>query len=172
MYSPVIPEMHTISLRRLAWATGRPMTKTAAALIENVLSFVDPASVCAKCLDPSKCSGCFFSGALVDEKNGSNNGPEMFDPLKFQIEITEDLHMRPKQVSVLISKKVGKNFCSWSVSHGVTAELESDDYYEDAIASLDSSLKAMISQSLPMGPENNGKVALPQRQLPESVATA
>ena len=148
------------------------MTKTAAALIEEVLSFVDPASICAKCRDTSKCQGCFFSGSTI---NSGCNGPSMFDPLKFKIEITEDLHMKPKQVSVLISKKVGKSFCSWSVSHGVTAELESDDYYEDAIATLDASLKTMISQSLPMGPGNEGKVlpqSAPQAQIPEGVATA
>jgi hypothetical protein len=166
MYSPAIPDEHVIALKRLSWATGRPMTKTAAALIEEVLSFVDPSSICAKCRDTSKCQICFFSGAFACKTT------KLFDPLKFKIEITEDLHMKPKQVSVLISKKVGKNFCSWSVSHGVTAELESDDYYEDAIATLDSSLKAMISQSLPMGPGNEGKIAFPQRQLPESVATA
>jgi hypothetical protein len=166
MYSPSIPDEHTISLKRLAWAAGQPMTKTAAALIENCTSFVDPAAVCAKCRDTSKCEDCFFSGV---KRNG---GKELFKDLGFQVEIKEDLHMKPKQVSVLISKKIGKNFCSWSVSHGVTAELESDDYYEDAIATLDASLKTMISQSLPMGPGNEGKVIAPQAQIPEGVTAA
>lgn len=57
--------------------------------------------------------------------------------------------MKPNQVSVLISKKIGKNFCSWSVSHGVTAELEDEDHFKEAIAILDGELKHMVSQSLP-----------------------
>lgn len=60
--------------------------------------------------------------------------------------------MKPTQVSVLISKKVGKDFCSWSVSHGVTAALENDDDFESAIEALDATLKSMVSQSLPLGP--------------------
>jgi len=166
MYSPAIPDEHTISLRRLAWATGRPMTKTAAALIENVLSFIDPATVCEKCRDTSKCSQCFFSGSLM------NGGTKMLEPLKFKIEIREDFHMKPKQVSVLISKKIGKNFCSWSVSHGVTAELESEDHYQESLVILDSALKDSVSASLPMGPGNDARLAIPQHQIPENTTTA
>jgi len=166
MYSPTIPDEHTISLKRLAWATGRPMTKTAAALIENVLSFVDPATICAKCRDTSKCSQCFFSGMLT------NGDAKMLEPLKFKIEILEDFHMRPKQVSVLISKKVGKNFCSWAVSHGVTAELESEDHYQESLAILDSALKNSVSASLPMGPGSHERLVEPQHQIPENTTTA
>ena len=163
MYSPAIPDEHVIALKRLAWATGQPMTKTAAALIESCLAFIDPAAICAKCRDTSRCSECFFSGEIT------NGGARMIEPLKFQIQITEDFHMKPKQVSVLISKKVGKNFCSWSVSHGVTAELEDEDHYQEAIAVLDKDLKRMIGESLPMGPENTARVSA-QQQIPETAS--
>jgi len=147
MYSPAITDQATIALRRLAWAIGKPMTKTASALIENVLSFVDPAAICAKCRDTSKCEDCFFSGAKI------NGARALFQPISLQTQISKEVSpMKPTQVSVLISKKVGKDFCSWSVSHGVTASLENDDDFESAIEALDATLKSMVSQSLPLGP--------------------
>ena len=69
--------------------------------------------------------------------------------------------MKPTQVSVLISKKIGKNFCSWSVSQGVTAELEDGDHYKEAIIELDTNLKELVAMSLPMGPKGSKAVNLP-----------
>ena len=163
MYSPALTDEAVITLRRLAWAAGKPMTKTVSALIESCLSFVDPSSVCEKCRDTSKCDQCLFSKAAAQ--------PKVFDNLKFNIEIKEDFHMRPKQISVLISKKIGKDFCSWSVSHGVTAELESEDYYEDAINMMDAAMKRTVSQSLPMGPSGPAG-SRHQKEIPAYTTTA
>jgi len=69
--------------------------------------------------------------------------------------------MKPTQVSVLISKKIGKNFCSWSVSQGITAELEDGDHYKEAIIELDTNLKELVAMSLPMGPKGSKAANLP-----------
>jgi len=37
--------------------------------------------------------------------------------------ISTEVEMKVNQVSVLVSKKIGKNFCSWSLSYGTTARL-------------------------------------------------
>ena len=62
--------------------------------------------------------------------------------------------MKVNQVSVLVSKKIGKNFSSWSLSYGATADVE-EEHYTDAIAQLDSKLREMVSTALPT-PNGNG----------------
>ncbi len=62
--------------------------------------------------------------------------------------------MKVNQVSVLVSKKIGKNFCSWSVSYGATADVE-EEHYTEAIAELDTRLREMVSTALPT-PNGNG----------------
>lgn len=69
--------------------------------------------------------------------------------------------MKVHQVSTLVSKKIGRNFCSWSVSLGATAEVEQEEDYTNVIRSLESELKGMVSVSLPSG-NGNGKQALLQ----------
>ena len=62
--------------------------------------------------------------------------------------------MKVNQVSVLVSKKIGKNFCSWSLSYGATAEVE-EEHFTEAISQLDTQLREMVSTSLPT-PNGNG----------------
>ena len=63
--------------------------------------------------------------------------------------------MKVHQVSVLVSKKIGKNFCSWSLSYGATADIEDNKDYTEVISQLDSQLREMVSESLPT-PNGNG----------------
>ncbi len=68
--------------------------------------------------------------------------------------ISTEVEMKVNQVSVLVSKKVGKNFCSWSLSYGATAEVE-DEHFTETISQLDTQLREMVSTSLPT-PNSNG----------------
>jgi len=45
------------------------------------------------------------------------------------------------QVSVLVSKKIGKNFCSWSLSYGATPKVEDEEHFTEVISQLDSQLR-------------------------------
>jgi len=49
----------------------------------------------------------------------------------------------------LVSKKIGKNFCSWSLSYGATADIEDNEDYTEIISQLDEQLKEMVSENLP-----------------------
>ena len=69
-------------------------------------------------------------------------------------QISMEVQMKVNQVSILVSKKVGRNFCSWSLSYGATAEVE-DEHFTEVISQLDNQLKEMVSESLPT-PNGNG----------------
>ena len=61
--------------------------------------------------------------------------------------------MKPVKVSVLVSKKQGKDFSSYSVSYGVTAELDFGEQYQDVIRRLDHDLKALVNAGLGVKPK-------------------
>ena len=56
--------------------------------------------------------------------------------------------MKVTKISVLVSKKLGKNFSSWSISYGATAELDNENY-KDKILELDKNLRNLVSEGLP-----------------------
>lgn len=57
-YTPRLSAASLCRLRRLAWAAGRPMTKTLDRLIELVCNRINAKAVCNACLDGSKCDIC------------------------------------------------------------------------------------------------------------------
>ena len=61
-YAPRMSAASLCRLRRLAWFTGRPMTKTLDRLIELVCNQIDPKPVCDACRDRLKCD----LGGLAD----------------------------------------------------------------------------------------------------------
>lgn len=163
--STQLPETAKVLLRRIAAAAGRPMSQVLPAIIEVYAQTLNPTTICNRCRDlkspvrfkdQSPCDLCPFNTRAVDEEAAA-----ILEPLNYHFE-REVTHMKPTQVSVLISKKIGKSFCSWSVSHGVTAELEDHDHFKEALIALDGELKAMVSQSLP----SDLKSATAPRQLP------
>jgi hypothetical protein len=83
------------------------------------------------------------------------------DPILFELSTSTKIErgddMRVNQISVLVSKKIGKNFCSWSVSYGATAELENEDQYPQVISQLDTELRGMVSTALPNGNGNGNR---------------
>lgn len=56
------------TLRRIAWAVGKPMTKTAEDIMDFLPQIIDKKTVCKRCKDKSKCDDCVFYGR-VDKKN-------------------------------------------------------------------------------------------------------
>lgn len=142
-----LPENSKVLLRRVAHAVKLPMWQVLPAIIEAYAKTLDPATICERCRDKRSpqnlCDVCPFKTRAFDIETTS-----ILEPLNYHFE-REVTQMKPTQVSVLISKKIGKNFCSWSVSHGVTAELEDHEHFIEAISTLDGELKHLVSQSLP-----------------------
>ena len=156
-YTPELSDYHSSTLRRVAWALGKPMTKTIDSLFDSLDRIVDPGKVCERCRDRSHCDSCYF------KTRERINGNVPIDPILLARTeaATADNHgismeaiMKVNQVSVLVSKKIGKNFCSWSVSYGATADVE-EEHYTEAIAELDTRLREMVSTALPT-PNGNG----------------
>jgi hypothetical protein len=145
-YTPELSDYHSATLRRIAWSLGKPMTKTIETVFDNLDTMIDPVKVCEKCKDRSKCESCYFNtGKRINEGLP-------IDPIKQTF--NTEVEMKVNQVSVLVSKKVGKNFCSWSLSYGATAEVE-EEHYTEAISQLDTQLKEMVAESL-QTPNGNG----------------
>jgi hypothetical protein len=67
-YSPQFSGLAAISVRRLAWAMGKPMTTAVDLLVKLMPTIIDPARVCIKCQDTTKCQGCIF-GKLSTEQD-------------------------------------------------------------------------------------------------------
>ena len=121
-YTPELSDYHSSTLRRVAWALGKPMTKTIDSLFDSLDRIVDPGKVCERCRDRSHCDSCYF------KTRERINGNVPIDPILLARTeaATADNHgismeaiMKVNQVSVLVSKKIGKNFCSWSHAFGV-----------------------------------------------------
>ena len=60
-YSPQFSALAAVSVRRLAWALGKPMPAAVDHMVQLLPSLVDPSKVCLSCLDRTRCSFCAFS---------------------------------------------------------------------------------------------------------------
>jgi len=67
-YTPEFSMKASSTLRRIAWAVGKPMTKTAEDIMDFLPQILDKKEVCKKCRDKSKCKTCVFFGR-VNKKN-------------------------------------------------------------------------------------------------------
>lgn len=56
--------------------------------------------------------------------------------------------MKVKEVTVLVCKKVTRNYQSWTVSHGVTAELAEGEEYQAALRTLRKQLVHLVNEGL------------------------
>ncbi len=56
--------------------------------------------------------------------------------------------MKVKEVSVLVCKKVTRDFQSWTVSHGIKAEISEGEDYQEALRSLRKQLVNLVNQGL------------------------
>ncbi|MDR1147896.1 MAG: hypothetical protein LBK66_04630 [Spirochaetaceae bacterium] len=68
MYTPQLSDFSVISLRRLAWAMGTPMGAAVNRIVRLLPAMVDPALVCQRCKDKSKCPACVFSTAVSESE--------------------------------------------------------------------------------------------------------
>ena len=59
-YTPQFSPLASISVRRLAWALGKPMPAAVDHMVRLLPSLVDPSKVCLSCQDRSRCSSCAF----------------------------------------------------------------------------------------------------------------
>jgi hypothetical protein len=179
-YTPELSDYHSGTLRRIAWALGKPMTKTLHAILDSMDLVIEPDKVCERCRDRSRCDQCYFKtrarideGISIDSLRSARPAEVSVtggqDPIKIPDqsacnlptdpagqacaqagtpELSTEVDMKVNQVSVLVSKKIGKNFCSWSLSYGATAEVE-EEHFAEAISQLDTQLREMVSTSLP-----------------------
>lgn len=56
--------------------------------------------------------------------------------------------MKIQTISVLVCKKVSKDFHSWTVSHGVTAELGEGEDHQEALRTLRKQLAHLVNEGL------------------------
>lgn len=59
-YSPKLSLESSRTLRRIAWALNKPMTKTSEDIIAFLVNSLDEKSICQTCRDQTKCSTCHF----------------------------------------------------------------------------------------------------------------
>ena len=60
-YTPELSLKSSQTLRRIAWALDKPMTKTLEIVIQNITMFIAREKICSKCKDNSICQECIFS---------------------------------------------------------------------------------------------------------------
>ena len=61
-YTPELSQKYSCTLRRIAWALDKPMTRAIEDVLDYVGKVVDKNLVCQSCRDKSKCSSCLFNG--------------------------------------------------------------------------------------------------------------
>ena len=59
-YTPELSQAESGALRRLAWAVGKPMTKTMGEVLNHTCQKIDATKVCAACKDKTYCKNCFW----------------------------------------------------------------------------------------------------------------
>ena len=59
-YTPELTYQHSCTLRRIAWALEKPMTKAMEDVFEYLGQVIDRNLVCQACRDKTKCEECIF----------------------------------------------------------------------------------------------------------------
>ncbi|TGM10271.1 hypothetical protein EHQ81_19380 [Leptospira selangorensis] len=59
-YSPRLSLESSRTLRRIAWALGKPMTKTSEDIIAYLVNSLNEDAICQTCRDKTKCGTCHF----------------------------------------------------------------------------------------------------------------
>ena len=60
-YTPELSQKHSCTLRRIAWALDKPMTKAIEDVFDHISNIVDNRIVCKKCRDQTRCHDCVFN---------------------------------------------------------------------------------------------------------------
>ena len=67
-YSPQFSETASVTVRRLAWALGLPMTAAVDLMVKILPSVVQAEKVCQLCKDTTKCHGCTFCSSYTPQE--------------------------------------------------------------------------------------------------------
>jgi len=59
-YTPELTYKNSCTLRRIAWAEGKPMTTAINDVVERFSKSLSASFVCSRCKDKSKCDDCSF----------------------------------------------------------------------------------------------------------------
>jgi hypothetical protein len=70
-YSPPFSALAAVSVRRLAWAMGKPMSAAVDLMVSLLPSTVDTSKICLSCRDNTKCQGCTFRSAITPEEKAA-----------------------------------------------------------------------------------------------------
>ena len=65
-YSPYLSGKDSSTLRRIAWALNKPMTRTIQIVIKDYLKSIEPEQICKYCKDKTRCNERIFNGKKVD----------------------------------------------------------------------------------------------------------
>jgi hypothetical protein len=63
-YSPQFSQLAAVSVRRLAWAMGKPMPAAVDIMVQLMPHVLQPSKVCLLCRDKTKCSACVFGNLI------------------------------------------------------------------------------------------------------------
>jgi len=69
-YTPELSDQNSCTLRRIAWALDKPMTRALAAIIDFAGKRIDGRMVCEACRDRTRCESCAFSSKKPKIKGG------------------------------------------------------------------------------------------------------
>jgi hypothetical protein len=67
-YSPQFSQLAAVSVRRLAWAMGKPMPAAVDIMVKLMPSIVSSSKVCLLCKDKQACHTCIFSKQFNPEE--------------------------------------------------------------------------------------------------------
>ena len=70
-YSPQFSGLAAVSVRRLAWAMGKPMPAAVDLMVRLLPYVLDPSKVCLSCKDNSKCGGCIFCRQITEQEKAA-----------------------------------------------------------------------------------------------------
>lgn len=59
-YTPELSQKHSCTLRRVAWALKKPMTKSMEQIFDWIGESVNSKKICESCRDRSLCNECVF----------------------------------------------------------------------------------------------------------------
>ena len=63
-YTPELSQKHSCTLKRIAWALDKPMTKAIEEVFDHIGKTIDNRKVCKNCRDQTRCHDCAFNRNL------------------------------------------------------------------------------------------------------------
>jgi hypothetical protein len=67
-YTPELSDSASATLRRIAWAVGKPMTQTMNAIFMNLPNIIGKETICPSCRDTTRCDICGFGHNTKTER--------------------------------------------------------------------------------------------------------